>query len=113
MMIYVHIPFCVKKCPYCDFTSFKSDRWTQERYIDKLIEEIKACSGMIVKKPVTSVFIGGGTPTVLPAEQLVKILDALRDHHDVSDDAEITVEANPGTVSLEKLKALRAVGPCC
>ena len=110
MMIYVHIPFCVRKCPYCDFVSFKADRETEGRYIDKLIEEIKECSGMLVKKPVTSVFIGGGTPTVLSAEQLAKILDTLREHHDISDDAEITVEANPGTVSLEKLKALKKEG---
>ena len=104
--IYIHIPFCVKKCAYCDFLSGPQDRDTIEKYVDKLVEEIG------VQKPATvsSIFLGGGTPSVLDANQVTRIFDALRENFDIAEDAEITIEANPGTVTVEKLEAYKQCG---
>ena len=101
--IYIHIPFCVKKCAYCDFLSGPQDRDTIENYVDKLVKEIG------VQKPATvsSIFLGGGTPSVLDANQVTRIFDALRENFDIAEDAEITIEANPGTVTAEKLQAYK------
>lgn len=104
--IYIHIPFCVKKCAYCDFLSGPQDRDTIENYVDKLVKEIG------VQKPATvsSIFLGGGTPSVLDANQVTRIFDALRENFDIAEDAEITIEANPGTVTVEKLQAYKKCG---
>lgn len=104
--IYIHIPFCVKKCAYCDFLSAPQDRDTIENYVDKLVKEIG------VQKPATvsSIFLGGGTPSVLDANQVTRIFDALRENFDIAEDAEITIEANPGTVTAEKLQAYKQCG---
>lgn len=104
--IYIHIPFCVKKCAYCDFLSGPQDRDTIENYVDKLVKEIG------VQKPATvsSIFLGGGTPSVLDANQVTRIFDALRENFDIAEDAEITIEANPGTVTVEKLEAYKQCG---
>lgn len=106
--VYIHIPFCARKCAYCDFASFPgASQQARAAYVDALMEEIRTFGG---KRHCESVFFGGGTPTLLSAEQLAAILQAVRESFDVAEDAEITVEANPGTVDEPKLRALRAAG---
>lgn len=107
--IYVHIPFCVRKCNYCDFLSFAADDRVKQRYTDSLIREIGQFKdrGNYV---VPSVFFGGGTPSILPAGEIGRILDALRETFVFLPDAEITVECNPGTVDREKLQLYRKKG---
>lgn len=108
--VYIHIPFCVRKCAYCDFASFPgTDEAGRAAYVDALVEEIRAF-GEKGKQPCGSIFFGGGTPTLLSAEQLTEILDAVRQSFDVLPDAEITMEANPGTVNGRKLRVLRRAG---
>lgn len=118
MEIYVHIPYCVKKCRYCDFLSFPCgdpSGGKEERYVEALLCEIARMRHGRGKRDaapsdVTSVFIGGGTPSVLPAEAIRRILDRIREVYFVREDAEITMEANPGTVTEEKARIWRAAG---
>lgn len=104
--LYIHIPFCVKKCKYCDFVSFEGGDCFKDRYIESLINEMKEYSGALCD----TVFIGGGTPTTLKTYQLEKLLAAVKDIFNISSDAEITCEANPGTVDAEKLTAMKKGG---
>ncbi|MBR5738816.1 MAG: radical SAM family heme chaperone HemW [Lachnospiraceae bacterium] len=109
--LYVHVPFCVRKCGYCDFYSAPGTEKTQKAYVDTVIREIgESPFGKAPGETVTSVFFGGGTPSILPEEELFRILDALRSAFRFSDNAEITVECNPGTVTPEKLSAYREAG---
>lgn len=109
--IYIHIPFCVRKCNYCDFLSFACDEDTQNRYIKALLKEIEWWGKNISKeRNVISVFIGGGTPSILASAGMLKIMEALKKAFNISDDAEITIECNPGTLSEEKLRAYKSAG---
>ena len=110
MELYVHIPFCVKKCSYCDFLSFPQGEEVKRQYVDKLLEEIKLVSGGYVDRQVSSIFVGGGTPSVLPGAWMEEIFAYLRKYFNIEETAEISVEANPGTVSEEKLAAYRRAG---
>lgn len=114
--IYIHIPFCVRKCAYCDFLSGPADQKTQEQYTDALIREIQAFPNA-EQYVVCSVFIGGGTPSVLSQEAIGRILEAVRrKFHFVSEidgdfgSVEITIECNPGTAGEEKLSYYRKIG---
>lgn len=100
--VYVHIPFCVKKCNYCDFLSFPADDETKEAYVKALIREIRGLKRD--KRSAASVFFGGGTPSVLDAGLIVSVLDEIRSHYSVADDAEITIECNPETLDYDKAK---------
>ena len=107
--VYVHIPFCVRKCSYCDFLSFAAEDNTKERYIDALCREItEYCKD----KEITadSVFIGGGTPSVLEPELMIKLITTLKSCIDLTDDCEITVEANPGTMDRNKAAVYKKAG---
>ena len=108
--IYIHVPFCKSKCAYCDFYSFSPCGDIIDRYVDALCEHIKVLSERARGYTVDSIFIGGGTPTVLGGEKLSKISCALRKYFSLSDTAEFTVEANPGTVTLSDLSAMREAG---
>lgn len=111
--LYIHIPFCVKKCAYCDFLSGPQDEATRNRYVEKITDEIRAhsCNSQMIKRyQVTSIFLGGGTPSILETNQITAIFDALRENFDIAEDAEITIEANPGTVTAEKLQAYKKCG---
>lgn len=108
--IYIHIPFCIKKCNYCDFLSAPADSRTQEEYLLALNQEIITNAPLYNAYEVQTVFIGGGTPTVIPAESICTILDIIRDHYHVSNDAEISMEANPGTVSKTSLELYKNAG---
>lgn len=114
MVIYVHIPFCVKKCFYCDFLSGQGDSVTKEKYVKSLLNEISFYGKRYGKSgrniPVTSVFFGGGTPSVLDGRLTAEILDGLREQFNIEENAEITVECNPGTLSYDKLKIYREAG---
>lgn len=108
--LYVHIPFCVRKCDYCDFLSFPGSERMQREYVEKLLEEIEYRSARAEEYQVVSVFIGGGTPSILQAEEIASILQSLRKCFDFSSDAEITMEMNPGTVTEEGLLVCREAG---
>lgn len=110
--IYIHIPFCKRKCAYCDFLSGPADDNNIACYVEKLIDEIGAqgdCN-LYNKTTVSSVFFGGGTPTILNGRQMQRIMKAIKLHFRVAEDAEISVEANPGTVNREKLAAYKKAG---
>ncbi|MEE8886421.1 MAG: radical SAM family heme chaperone HemW [Eubacteriales bacterium] len=109
MEVYIHIPFCVKKCEYCDFLSFPADDDLRHRYVDALLTEIRDFPHDPPEE-VSSVYIGGGTPSILPAEDIARILDEVRGTFYLDADAEISIEANPGTVTAEKLAAYREAG---
>lgn len=109
--LYVHIPFCVRKCNYCDFLSFASgsdSRELMERYCQALREEIRASGD--TSRLVTSVFFGGGTPSLLDGNQMTGLMDAIRASFRLDREAEISLEANPGTLSHDKLEAFRQAG---
>lgn len=115
---YVHIPFCKVRCGYCDFNTYTAselDGAKQSDYADVLISEIEFSAEVIAaaglpKRKLSTVFFGGGTPTLLPAEDLIRILKSLELNFDLSADVEITTEANPDTVDYEYLAKLKSAG---
>ena len=108
--IYIHIPFCVRKCAYCDFLSGPADEESREAYVKLLCDEIAACKGKTEEYQVSTVFFGGGTPSVLKGEQIERIMQSLRKNLQFRMNAEITLEANPGTVNEEKLRSYKKAG---
>ena len=106
--LYVHVPFCVKKCRYCDFVSEASDCDRRDRYVNAVAAEIRRRGDR--SRRCDTVFIGGGTPSVLTGEQLKRIGDALRESFTIEPDAEFTVEANPDSLTPEKAAALKETG---
>ena len=90
--LYLHIPFCVKKCAYCDFLSVPADKAVQLRYVEALKGEIYQQKTLGLNRRVTSIFIGGGTPSILEGVQMAQLLEAVHDSFPVETDAEITVE---------------------
>ena len=108
--LYIHIPFCVKKCAYCDFLSGPSDEKSRERYVELLCEEIQMCRGKVEEYQVSTVFFGGGTPSILQGEQIKRIMETLRKVFVFETNAEISMEMNPGTVTEEKLVAYKEAG---
>lgn len=108
--IYIHIPFCVKKCDYCDFLSAPSDEKTMERYTKALVKEIELNKELMKEYLVDTVFIGGGTPSILEGNLIAGIMRALRSNANIVEDAEITIECNPGTVTEEKLLSYKNAG---
>ena len=110
--LYIHIPFCIRKCAYCDFLSGPADDKTIECYVGKLIEEIQAhgAGETMDKNIVTTIFFGGGTPSILSGSQMRRIMEAVKANFDIAEDAEISMEANPGTVTKEKLECYRQAG---
>lgn len=108
--LYFHIPFCVRKCLYCDFLSAPASPEVRRRYMDALIRETAERADTCRDRMVTSVFLGGGTPSVVDAKQLEELLKTVRENYALLPDAEITIEVNPGTVDGEKLVRLREAG---
>lgn len=106
--IYIHVPFCVKKCSYCDFYSVSYENDISEKYVDAVIRNLRYYSD---KKRITdTVYFGGGTPSLLSVEQIQRILDEAGKNFSLSADAEITLETNPSTVDFVKLSELRKTG---
>ena len=108
--VYVHIPFCVQKCAYCDFLSAPATREKQQAYMKALKKEITCESSSYADYEIKTIFFGGGTPSILKAEDIGEILDCIRKHYRIDKDAEITLEMNPGTATREKLTALKKAG---
>lgn len=108
--VYVHIPFCRTKCTYCAFLSGDYDEALSARYLDAIEREIRDAGGLDGRPRVDTVFFGGGTPSLIPARELVRVLDAVRASFDLDPGAEITVEMNPGTIDPAKLEAYRRAG---
>lgn len=110
LSLYLHIPFCVRKCLYCDFLSGPQSADMQEQYVEALCREIQETSPEYREYQVVSVFIGGGTPSVLLTEQTIRIMETLKSCFILTDTCEISMEMNPGTVTPEKMNAYRACG---
>lgn len=108
--LYIHIPFCVRKCYYCDFLSGVSDENRREEYVKALLTEIRMCAGECEKYTVTSIFIGGGTPSLMQGARIERILEEIRRGYVLDKGVEITIEMNPGTVDEEKLAAYKRAG---
>ena len=105
--LYVHIPFCARKCSYCDFNSIVSEKGIIDRYLHSLEKEIRTIEGQYVFK---TVYIGGGTPSVLTETQLEKLLFSMSRHIPVFEVQEYTVEVNPGTLTENKAALLKEYG---
>ena len=110
MELYLHMPFCVRKCAYCDFLSFPSGAETQRMYAKRLMKDIDVMGKRYGEIPVETIFIGGGTPSVPDSALIVEIMEHVRHAFHVADGAEISMEANPGTVTREKLTDYRKAG---
>ena len=110
MELYLNMPFCVRKCAYCDFLSFPTDQETQNLYTRRLREDIDAMGKKYGDIPVDTIFIGGGTPSVPDSALIVGIMEHVRKAFHVAEGAEISMEANPGTVTREKLTDYRRAG---
>lgn len=105
--LYIHIPFCVKKCNYCDFASIIANKDLQRRYIHGLLNEIKSKSSLFNNRTIDSVYIGGGTPTVLDADLLYLLCNSLPIFFNFSDEVEFSIEMNPGTINDKILDMLQ------
>lgn len=113
LALYIHLPWCVKKCPYCDFNSHATgidNTFPEQAYIDALLRDMDFDLPRIQGRQIVSIFIGGGTPSLFSAESLSTLLSALRARLVFSPDLEITLEANPGTVEAERFHAYRQIG---
>lgn len=108
--LYIHIPFCVRKCAYCDFLSAPAGEEIQAAYVEQLCGEIGRSEALAQDYEISTVFFGGGTPSILPGSWIKKILDTLREQFIFRENAEITIEANPGTVDQVKLAIYREAG---
>ena len=112
LSVYIHLPWCLKKCPYCDFNSHEMapGQLPQQRYLDALQADLEAALPLVWGRPVQSVFIGGGTPSLFSPEAIDNLLASLRARLMLSADCEITLEANPGTFEKDRFRAFRAAG---
>src|ERR1043165_2669671 len=117
--LYFHIPFCTHRCAYCDFNTYAGQEVMIPAYVDALCKEIQFVGSRFSSSPeiedkdcrkVHTIFFGGGTPSLLSPKQFDSIFKSIRDNFILTDDPEITIEANPGTVSYENLLELRRVG---
>jgi len=110
--LYVHIPYCRVKCPYCDFNVYAGTTWPEDRYAEALVTEIRraARTSPWVDLPIDTIFFGGGTPSLFAPESIDRIITGVRDHFALHDDAEISLEANPGTIDRDGLAELRVAG---
>lgn len=108
--LYLHIPFCEKKCPYCDFNTYAGLDDLFQRYVDALCRELGRWAALLDGRTISTVFLGGGTPTVLTAEQLAQLFETVHRHFRLSTRCEISSEANPGTVDRAKFSTLRSLG---
>ena len=115
LSLYVHLPWCLKKCPYCDFNSHERRAGVdaaaqQTRYVDALMSDLEASLPLVWGRPVISVFIGGGTPSLFEPEAIDRLIAGVRARLPLAPGCEITLEANPGTFERERFAAFRAAG---
>lgn len=112
LSLYVHLPWCLRKCPYCDFNSheMKSGELPEQRYLDALRADLEAALPLVWGREVHSIFIGGGTPSLFSPEGIDRLLSDVRARVKLVPEAEVTLEANPGTFEKDRFKAFRAAG---
>src|SRR5690606_23310645 len=111
LSLYVHLPWCVRKCPYCDFNSYRANGAVPEAaYVDALLRDLDAESELAAGRPIHSIFIGGGTPSLFSGEAVARLLGGVRARLDVAEDAEITLEANAGAADTGPFAAYRRAG---
>jgi len=111
LSLYVHLPWCVRKCPYCDFNSHTAgDAPPKQRYIDALLADMERESGNSKNRLIETVFLGGGTPSLFSPDEIGQLLKGVRTHFPLAEDAEVTMEANPGTVECGSPAGYRAAG---
>lgn len=111
LSLYVHLPWCLKKCPYCDFNSHEAQRdLPEQRYIDALMADLEASLPLIWGRTVHSIFIGGGTPSLFSPQAIDRLLGDVRARLRLEPDCEITLEANPGTFEKDRFRAFRSAG---
>ena len=108
--LYVHVPFCLSKCPYCDFNTYQGIESQFDDFLNAVIQEITAWSVVLCRPTVNTIFMGGGTPSYLPDGDMARILDAIAGNYAVRADAEITAECNPNDLSPGKCAELRSAG---
>ncbi|RYH05032.1 MAG: radical SAM protein, partial [Alphaproteobacteria bacterium] len=109
--VYVHWPFCAAKCPYCDFNSHvRHQAIDQDAYVAAFLREMSAMRSISGSRTVTSIFMGGGTPSLMKPETVEAILDGIARHWHVPAGIEITMEANPSSVEAERFRGYRAAG---
>jgi len=111
LSLYVHMPWCVRKCPYCDFNSYTlRETLPETQYVAALERDMESQSADVRGRPIISIFFGGGTPSLFPPEAIGRVLEAARHHFELAADCEITLEANPGTVERGRFTGYREVG---
>jgi len=112
LSLYIHLPWCIKKCPYCDFNShaINKESFPEDAYIDALIKDLESELPRIWGRPIISIFIGGGTPSLFSAEAIDRLMVALRERLTFYHNTEVTMEANPGAAEADRFKAYRESG---
>src|SRR3989338_5382034 len=112
LSLYVHLPWCLKKCPYCDFNSHEqsSQGLPEQRYIDAVVADLEAALPLIWGRTVHSIFIGGGTPSLFSPQSIDRLLADIRARLRLEANCEVTMEANPGTFEKDRFKAFRSAG---
>ena len=112
LSLYVHLPWCIRKCPYCDFNSheMRAAELPEQRYLDALMADLEAALPLIWGRTVHSIFIGGGTPSLFSPDAIDRLLGGIRARLRLAADCEITLEANPGTFERDRFRAFRAAG---
>ena len=111
LSLYVHIPWCLRKCPYCDFNSHeKRGELPEARYVDALVADLETTLPDVWGRRLSTIFIGGGTPSLFAPESIERLLTAVRTRIPLEPDAEVTMEANPGTFEVERFRGFRAAG---
>jgi putative oxygen-independent coproporphyrinogen III oxidase len=112
LSLYVHLPWCLRKCPYCDFNSheMQAGALPEQRYLDALVADLDAALPLVWGRPVQSVFIGGGTPSLFSPSGIERLLSDIRARLKLAADCEVTLEANPGTFEKDRFRAFRAAG---
>lgn len=112
LSLYVHLPWCLRKCPYCDFNSheIKTGELPEQRYLDAVVADLESALPLVWGRPIHSIFIGGGTPSLFSPRGIDRLLGDIRARLKLAADCEITLEANPGTFEKERFKAFRSAG---
>lgn len=108
--LYIHIPFCISKCKYCDFNSYKLNLDEKRKYLNALQKEMKFYKEEARGKEIDTIFIGGGTPSILNQDEIKFLFDNIKNNFNIKNNAEITMECNPGTLTLNKLKTMKECG---
>ena len=108
--IYIHIPFCKKKCDYCDFISFSKKNEKISEYVSALCKDIIEYSSKAKEYSINTIYFGGGTPSYINENDIKQILDDIKNNYNIASDCEITIEVNPGTINKEKFKIYKEIG---